>query len=105
MHTEGRFWRNKTSSHASIAVSQMRRNGKFSFLANCHVKKAFVPSFDDLALAHSEAQRLATLVAGIKFLAVGKGSLIMSVNCIPALSLAASFAFLEHLDLETFDVW
>jgi hypothetical protein len=81
LELEHRVGRN--GSHAPSTVSPLRLNDQCSLLAGAHVQETLVPSLDDLALTDVEAERLATVVAGIELGAVGvEGTAVVDVDLV-----------------------
>jgi hypothetical protein len=54
-------WWNYAAS-TSVAVSQMRRNGKFPLLADTHIRESLVPALDHLTDTQLEAEWLVTVI-------------------------------------------
>lgn len=81
----------------SVAVSVLNHWGL--------LQETLVPAFDHLALANGKGQRLATVVASIKFLAIaGKRPTVMNVDVVSALGFTVSVDLLENLDLEALEM-
>jgi hypothetical protein len=53
-------WNNVAS--ASVAVSQMRRDGKFPLLTYTHIRESLVPALDHLADTQLEGEWLVTVI-------------------------------------------
>src|SRR6202030_2031391 len=57
---------------AVLAIAQVRRNAQLALAANFHSRHAFVPSFDDFAVAQHESERTPRVNRAIEFLASGE---------------------------------
>src|SRR5207249_856753 len=67
---EGGLRRDWAAGRTGIAISELRRDGEFALAAYFHGQDAFVPSFDDLALADGELEGRATVLAAVELGAV-----------------------------------
>ncbi len=57
--------------HSPFPVPKLRRNRQRPLIPDAHVQQALIPPLDDLPLADGKVQRLAAVVAGVEFGAVG----------------------------------
>lgn len=88
-------------THASAAVGPLGLDGQRALLSRAHVEQALVPTLDNLTLADVEAQRLASVVTGIKLLAtILKSTTVVNLNLVTSLGLAATFNGLVDLNVE-----
>ena len=70
-------------SHTPSSVTPVRLDDQCPLLAGAHVQESLVPSLDDLALADVEGERLAAVVAGVEFGAVGvEGTAVVDVDLV-----------------------
>jgi len=68
---------------AGAHVEHCNQVSKASFLVRVQVLTALVPALDNLTLANVEAQRLASVVAGIKLLAtILEGTTVVNLNLV-----------------------
>jgi len=90
-------------SHSPLAIAELGLNGELPLLANGHVEKTLVPSLDDLSLANGEAQRLATVVAGVELRAIlGESAAVVNINGVSTLGLALAASLLGDLNVEAY---
>lgn len=85
------------------AVAELGFDGELALLADLHAEEALIPTLDDLTLADSEVQRLATVVARIELLAAGEGAFVVDIDVVTRLGLGAR-AGSENLDLKALDL-
>ena len=70
-------------AHSPTSVSHFRLDSELSLVPNAHVSQTLVPTLDDLSLANVEAQRLASVVAGIELLAtILEGTAVVNLNLV-----------------------
>jgi len=79
LEDERRVGRDDTA-HGAVSVGKVGGDGELALLADLHAEEALIPALDDLALADSEVERRATVVAGVELGAISEGTTVVNGN-------------------------
>lgn len=89
---------------ATAAVRPVGLDGELALLSRAHAEQTLVPALDDLALANSEAKRLAAVVGGVELAAVAlEGTAVVHLDAIAGLGRALALNSFGDFGLEVLE--